>query len=77
MAVRQKKKQYVVCVRNEGYRVSLVLRRIYECLPDLDAEKRNLLRVIDESSEDYLYPSEMFVTIKLPAAAGKAFAVAK
>ena len=77
MAYRHKKKQYVVCISNEGYRVSLVLRRIYECLPDLDAEKRNLLRVIDESSEDYLYPSEMFVVIRLPEAAGKAFAVAR
>ena len=30
-------KQYVVCVRNEGYEESLELRKIYEVPEDVDA----------------------------------------
>ncbi len=70
-------KQYVVCVRNEGYRASLVVRRIYECLPDPAAAKRGLLRVVDESGEDYLYPEGPFVAVGLPRAVGKAFSLAR
>ena len=45
--------QYVVCVANRGYRVSLVVRRLYRLIPDRDALQRGLLRIIDESGEDY------------------------
>lgn len=61
-----KQKLYVVCLGNEGYRASLVIRRIYEALPDAEAESRGLLRVIDESGEDYLFPADLFETIDLP-----------
>ena len=74
MAYRSRGRQYLVCVETGEFRASLVLRRIYEHLPDPDEEKRGLLRVIDESGEDYLYPTDLFVPIELPAAAGKAFA---
>ena len=65
---------YVVCVANEGYRASLIVRRIYRCLPDLSAEDRHMVRIIDESGEDYLFPQELFVPIELPGAVEKAFA---
>ena len=58
-------KQFVVCVKNRGYRASLVVRRIYELVPDPEASGRGLFRVIDESGEDYLYPSSFFVAIEL------------
>jgi hypothetical protein len=58
-------KQYVVCVRNEGYEESLELRKIYEVLEDAGAAEDGLLRVIDED-EDYLYPATWFVPIQLP-----------
>lgn len=45
--------------------VSLELRKIYETLPDLDAEKSGLVRVVDESGEDYLYPLAWFMPITL------------
>ena len=67
------KSEYVVCISNRGYRASLVVRRLYRSLPDPDAAKRSLIRVIDESGEDYLYPSKMFVAIAVPDAAEKAF----
>jgi hypothetical protein len=67
------KPEYVVCLSNRGYRASLVIRRIYRNLPDPDAAKRSLLRVVDESGEDYLYPARMFVAIAIPQAAERAF----
>jgi hypothetical protein len=51
MAVR---KRFAVCLRNEGYEVSLEKRKIYEVLPDLEAERHDQIRVVDESGEDYL-----------------------
>ncbi|MDZ7686940.1 MAG: hypothetical protein U5O39_19955 [Gammaproteobacteria bacterium] len=56
----------VVCIRNDDYEASLELRKIYEIIPDDDAEAHNQLRVIDESGEDYLFPSSLFMPIELP-----------
>ena len=42
-------------------------------LDDPDAAKRNLKRVIDESSEDDLYPATMFVAIDIPQEVEKTF----
>ena len=39
--------KHVLCVSNEGYRVSLIVRRVYPALPDKEAEGRGLIRVID------------------------------
>jgi hypothetical protein len=66
MATKRSKSHYVVCVSNRGYRASLVTRRIYRAVEDPAAERRSLLRVIDESGEDYLYPMTMFVAIDVP-----------
>ena len=67
---------YVVCVKNAGYRSSLILRRIYRVVPDTDASDRGLLRIIDESGEDYLYPAKFFISIDLPKAFGRLFSAA-
>ena len=67
--------EYVLCVDNEGYKASLVVRRVYRLLPDPEAGKRNLLRVIDESNDDYLFPADLFVPIKLPKPVRKKLAV--
>ncbi len=53
--------RFVLCVRNEGYPAGLELRKVYRVLADEQASERHLLRVIDESGEDYLYPEEYFV----------------
>jgi hypothetical protein len=65
--------QFAVCIDNEGYSASLELRKIYRVLPDKKAAKHNLMRVIDESGEDYLYPVRFFVTIRLPQAVKEVF----
>ncbi|TMQ62756.1 MAG: hypothetical protein E6K79_11910 [Candidatus Eisenbacteria bacterium] len=76
MAKRENGTQYVICISNRGYRASLVVRRIYRMKPDPKAMKHGLLRVVDESGEDYLYPEKLFVTIALPRGAGRAFRAA-
>jgi hypothetical protein len=52
---------FALCVRNDGYPVSLELRKVYRVLADGRASKRHQLRVIDESGEDYLHPEEYFI----------------
>jgi hypothetical protein len=59
-------KHWVVCLRNEGYEVSLEKRKLYIALPGDPAERHGLLRVIDESGEDYLYPRRFFAEVELP-----------
>lgn len=69
-------RQFVVCVRNEGYAVSLEKRKIYVALPDPAAEKHKQIRVVDESGEDYLYPKSFFIAISLPQSLRKAMLIA-
>lgn len=67
------KNRYVICVRNGTYRASLQPRKVYRVLDDPEAERHHLLRVIDESGEDYLFPATLFAPIELPTAARTAF----
>jgi len=60
--------EFVVCINNEGYPASLELHKIYRVVPDKNAAADDDLRVIDESGEDYLYPTSYFAPIKVPAA---------
>jgi hypothetical protein len=64
-ARKRKTRELAVCVRNTGYPASLELRKIYEVLPDVKAVAHGLIRVIDESGEDYLYPKSFFVRLEL------------
>ena len=57
-----------VCIKNAGYEASLELRKLYSIVPDAKAKKHKLLRVIDESGEDYLYPEQHFLSVALPPA---------
>jgi len=58
--------QFVICLSNNGYPASLEPRKVYRRLPDARAESHHLLRVVDESGEDYLYPIGFFAPINLP-----------
>lgn len=66
MTVPRTAKRLVICVDNSGNEVSLERRKIYVSLPDARAESMGLLRVIDESGGDYLYPKSVFVEVALP-----------
>jgi len=52
-----KTKGFAVCLRNGGFGASLEVRKLYPFISDPDAEANNLIRVVDESGEDYLYPA--------------------
>ncbi len=71
MRARSSASRFVVCVENKGYPVSLELRKIYQAMPDPGAARHGLVRVIDESGEDYLYPRDFFVPVDLPRVAEK------
>ena len=58
--------EFVVCVNNSDYPASLELHKIYRSVFDKEAEEEGDIRIIDESGEDYLYPSSYFVPIKVP-----------
>jgi hypothetical protein len=69
----QKTSRYAICIRNEGYDAALEMRKVYRVLPDDGAEARSLVRVVDESGEDYLFPADFFVPIDVPERAEAAF----
>ena len=60
------KKHFAICVDNTDYEASLILRKIYEIIPDELGARDDLLRIVDESGEDYLYHKSHFVTVELP-----------
>jgi hypothetical protein len=70
--LQPRKNHWVVCVDNAGFAVSLERGKLYGAVADRAAAAEDLIRVIDESGEDYLYPSRFFVPIRLPAAVQRA-----
>ncbi len=64
--------RFVICIKNEGYAASLEPRKVYQAIPDAVAAEHGMLRVVDESGEDYLYPADYFLPIDLPEAVAKA-----
>jgi hypothetical protein len=60
--------RFAVCVKNDGCEASLERHKIYRLIPDADIESGGEVKVIDESGEDYVYPSEWFVVIDVPKA---------
>ncbi len=58
--------KFVICINNQDYPASLERWKVYQTVADEKAEKRNLIRIIDESGEDYLYSASDFVAVNLP-----------
>ncbi len=58
--------QFAVCLNNEGYPASLEVGKLYRVIADEEAAKENLLRVIDESGEDYAFSVNRFHIVELP-----------
>jgi hypothetical protein len=57
--------KWIICVSNKGFEASLETRKLYSQLPDPVAETRGMVRVIDESGEDYLFSTSMFSPIAI------------
>jgi hypothetical protein len=64
--------QFAICIKNDDYPASLQLWKVYRVLPDEKGERHNMMRVIDESGEDYLFSASYFVPVELPQAAESA-----
>jgi hypothetical protein len=71
------RRRIAVCVGNRGFAASLERRKLYQVLPDREAEARELLRVVDESGEDDLDPRRFFVELEVPPAVVRQLALAK
>lgn len=70
----RERSEFVVCVDNSDYAASLERHKIYRVIDDAAARSAGDTRNIDESGEDYLYPSERFIAISLPAGVEQALA---
>lgn len=68
--------KFVICVKNSGYKASLEIRKLYATIPDARLAKRGLLRVVDESGEDYVYPASLFIAAELPQRVERAIVAA-
>ena len=64
---RRSAEPFALCVEDGGME-DLETRKVYQVLSDREASREGYVRVIDESGEDYIYPSGLFVPVELPAA---------
>ena len=77
MGTRQTKIQgYAICMRNPDLGASLEVRKLYPVIADAEAETDDLIRIIDESGEDYLYPANLFQRLTLPSEIQRALSLA-
>jgi len=63
---KQNISEFVVCINNSDYPALLELHKIYRVIADKEIEDEGDIRIIDESGEDYIYPSSYFVPIQVP-----------
>ena len=64
--MKQRAKQFALCLENEGNEASLILGKVYRILPDARAAKDDFVRIIDESGEDYLFHKSQFAFVNFP-----------
>jgi hypothetical protein len=69
--MKQLAKHFALCIDNTGYEASLIPGKVYRILPDPRAAKDDLVRIVDESGEDYLYHKSHFVFVDFPKAVKK------
>lgn len=63
----RKPTRFAVCIDSDGYEVSLEQHKVYGVIADAKAAKVHMLRVIDETGEDYLFEADRFILIPVPA----------
>jgi len=73
---RVKSEGFAVCLRDGGYAASLEVRKLYPVIVDAEVEANKLIRVIDESGTDYLYPASLFRKLNLPVELQRALRLA-
>jgi hypothetical protein len=58
--------KYAVCIKNKGFEASLEVGKLYEVIDDPEAETDEMIRVVDEDGEDYLFESSNFYKMVVP-----------
>ncbi len=69
--MKQPMKPFALCVDNTDYQASLILGKVYRIIPDPKAARDDLIRIVDESGEDYLYHKSHFLFVDFPKAITK------
>ena len=69
--MKQASKEFALCLDNTGNEASLILGKVYRVVQDSRAAKDDLIRVVDESGEDYLFHEDQFVFVEFPASVRK------
>jgi len=64
--MRSSTKPFVLCIDNTDYQASLIPGKVYRIVPDPRAAKDDLVRIVDESGEDYLYHKDHFLFVDFP-----------
>jgi hypothetical protein len=66
--MKRSAKQFALCLENRGNEASLILGKVYRILPDARAAKDDLVRIVDESGDDYLFDKTQFAFVEFPQA---------
>ena len=66
--MRRQTTQFALCLDNQGNEASLIRGKVYRALPDARAAHDQLIRVVDESGEDYLFARKQFAVVDFPEA---------
>ena len=69
--MKQKSTQFAVCINNKGYKASLEVGKLYRVIRDQEAEDHGLMRVVDETGEDYAFAADRFASMDVPPAVQK------
>jgi len=64
-------KPFALCLDNADNEASLIIGKVYRIVPDARAAKDDLVRIIDESGEDYLFDRTQFAFVDFPQAVRK------
>ncbi len=66
--MKQPTKPFALCIDNSDNKASLIPGRVYRIIQDTRAAKDDLVRIVDESGEDYLYHKSQFAFVYVPKA---------
>lgn len=75
--MKREKKHFAVCINNDGYRASLEVGKLYRVIRDKEADAHGLIRVVDESGEDYAFAASRFHSLDVPPVVRKALLAAR
>jgi hypothetical protein len=68
---KEQQMQFAVCLDNDGYKASLEVGKLYQIIPDHEADAHGYIRIIDESGEDYAFAASRFHVLQLPVSVEK------